>query len=275
MSHVQRFDHVGITVGDLTSDGVLRRTGSRGRGADVRRGRVRRHRHRYPGLAQRDPHAAAARRWNWAGTLQLRQARPPARDRSPRWPTNSAYAMWPSRSPTSRRSSTCWLRTVTGWSAILASTRTTGGWPTCAGPRASSCPLAERIGPRARRPATGSSSRGEFEVAQPMVGSVGRASRDGPRLRPQRRPPAIGPGRDVSWKEGRVVVEHFHPQGKMPSRATVEAQRAVRAVLSLHDERDFAGGPAGVPRGPRVPLDHGRCGARGLEPGQLRLPPRG
>ncbi len=33
--------------------------------------------------------------------------------------------------------------------------------------------------------------------------------------------------------------EHFHPQGKMPSRATVEAQRAARAALPFDDERDF------------------------------------
>src|SRR5450631_2700248 len=48
--------------------------------------------------------------------------------------------MWPSRSTTSRRPSTGWPRTATGWSATLASTSTYGAWPTCAVRKGSSCP---------------------------------------------------------------------------------------------------------------------------------------
>ena len=47
-----------------------------------------------------------------------------------------------------RRRSTGWLRTATPWSAASVSTRTSGAWPTCAGPEGMIVSLAERIGGR-------------------------------------------------------------------------------------------------------------------------------
>ena len=35
------------------------------------------------------------------------------------------------------------------------------------------------------------------------------------------------------------MPEHFHPQGKLPSEATIAAQTALRASLPFGDTRDF------------------------------------
>ena len=81
MSHVQRFDHVGITVADLdTATAFFVGLGLEIEGTRMFvEARVPGHRDRHPGLAHRDRHAAAPRRWNPARALELRQARSRAR----------------------------------------------------------------------------------------------------------------------------------------------------------------------------------------------------
>src|SRR5205823_11961937 len=81
MSHVRRFDHVGITVADLNTMTAffiglgLEVEGTRmfveGEFLDTVIG--------IPDSPHRDRHAAAARRRYPAGALELRPARPPAR----------------------------------------------------------------------------------------------------------------------------------------------------------------------------------------------------
>ena len=76
MSHVRRFDHVGLTVADLdVVTAFFVALGPGGRGQDVRRGRVLGHGLRHSRLPHRDRHAEAARRWHPPGAVELRATR--------------------------------------------------------------------------------------------------------------------------------------------------------------------------------------------------------
>ena len=46
-------------------------------------------------------------------------------------------------------------------------------------------------------------------------------------------------GDGVLTDPGAMQGEHFHPQGKMPSKFTIELRNGVRATLPFDDERDF------------------------------------
>ncbi len=46
-------------------------------------------------------------------------------------------------------------------------------------------------------------------------------------------------GDGVLTDPGAMQGEHFHPQGKMPSKFTIELRNGVRATLPFEDERDF------------------------------------
>ena len=78
MPHIRQFDHVGITVADLDSV-TVRQPGSRGRGPHVRGGRVHRHGHRHPGLADRDRHAHGCPTEEPGSSLRASPGRPRAR----------------------------------------------------------------------------------------------------------------------------------------------------------------------------------------------------
>src|SRR5260370_7679076 len=83
------------------------------------------------------------------------------RDRPEPCPTSWGCAAFASKWTTSRRLSTGWLWTATAWSATSVNTRTSGGWPTCAGRRESSWPWPSEstdtaLGRSRRRPAASS-----------------------------------------------------------------------------------------------------------------------
>ncbi|CAA9283865.1 MAG: FIG01001968: hypothetical protein, partial [uncultured Actinomycetospora sp.] len=78
----------------------------------------------------------------WSSRASSRPTTCPGRP--PRCPTSSACATCRSRSATSTRSSRSWRGTGTGSSAASASTRAACGWPTCGGPKGSSCPCSSR-----------------------------------------------------------------------------------------------------------------------------------
>ena len=46
-------------------------------------------------------------------------------------------------------------------------------------------------------------------------------------------------GGSVLTDPGAMQGKHFHPQGKMPSKFTIELRNGVRATLPFEDERDF------------------------------------
>src|SRR5512137_1258180 len=51
----------------------------------------------------------------------------------------------------------------------------------------------------------------------------------------------LGAGaRDTRSLAAPAPIAHFHPQGQLPSQATVELQRIARASLPFEDKRDFA-----------------------------------
>ncbi len=144
MAHVQRFDHIGITVADLESATAffvglgleVEGTGSvEGEFVETVCG--------IPGakceIAMLRPPGEGSR-------LELSSFVTPEHvpDRPLRWPTRSGYATCLSRWAISRLRSTRWLRTVTDSSAGSASTRTACAWPTSGGLKGSSCPCSSR-----------------------------------------------------------------------------------------------------------------------------------
>ena len=50
---------------------------------------------------------------------------------------------------------------------------------------------------------------------------------------------AVAAGGGVLTDPGAMQGKHFHPQGKMPSKFTIELRNGVRATLPFEDERDF------------------------------------
>ena len=138
MSHIRRFDHVGITVADLDTVTeffvglgleVEGRTFVEGEFVDTVIG--------IPGsrsqiVMLRSPEGGP-------GLERSSFVRP---DHEPGSPTAMANELGlrnvHSKSTTCGRRSTSWLRTATAWSAASVSTRTSGAWPTFAGQRGSS-----------------------------------------------------------------------------------------------------------------------------------------
>ena len=140
MSHIRRFDHVGITVADLDRVTaffvglgleVEGRMFIEGEFVDTVIG--------IPGsrsqiVMLRPPGGGPGLELSSLSGRNTSQGRPPP------WPTNWGCATCHSKSATCRRRSTGWLRTATAWSAASVSTRTSGAWATCAGQKGSSFP---------------------------------------------------------------------------------------------------------------------------------------
>jgi catechol 2,3-dioxygenase-like lactoylglutathione lyase family enzyme len=138
MSRIRQFDHVGITVADLDSVTaffadlgleVEGRTFVEGEFIDT-----------VIGIPDSRTEIVMLRPPDGGAGVELASFVRP--DHEPGSPTAMATswvcAASVSRSTTSRRPSTAWLRTDTDWSAGSVSTRTPGGWPMCAGRRESS-----------------------------------------------------------------------------------------------------------------------------------------
>jgi hypothetical protein len=147
LSHIRRFDHVGISVADL--DTVI--------GMPESRTRI---------VMLRPPDGGTG--------IELSSFVRP--DHEPGSPTAMANELglrnvFASRSTTSRRPSTAWLRTDTDWSAVSVSTRTSGAWPTCAGRRESSSRWQSGWPDGQSLPATYASFRREGPLLHPHVWS--------------------------------------------------------------------------------------------------------
>jgi hypothetical protein len=141
MSHVRRFDHVGITVADLDTVTAF----FVGLGLEVEGTRMfveGEFLDTVIGIPDSRTEIVMLRPPDGGTRLELSSfVRPDHEPGSPpRCPPNWGCATWPSRSTTSRRPSTDWPRTATAWSAASDSTSTFGAWPTCADRRGSSCP---------------------------------------------------------------------------------------------------------------------------------------
>jgi catechol 2,3-dioxygenase-like lactoylglutathione lyase family enzyme len=141
MSHIRRFDHVGITVADL--DTVT--TFFVGLGLEVEGTRMfveGEFLDTVIGIPDSRTEIVMLRPPDGGTRLELSSfVRPDHEPGSPAAMANElglrnvAY-----ESTTSRRPSTGWPRTVTAWSAASVSTSTSGAWPTCVDRRGSSCP---------------------------------------------------------------------------------------------------------------------------------------
>ena len=140
MSHVRRFDHVGITVADLDSATAFfvglgleieGRMFLQGEFVDTVIGIP-------DSLSEivmlRPPTEAPAWSCRASSGPTMSQGRPR------RCPPNSDCATWRSRWTTFSRLSTGWPRTAKAWLAAWVNTRTSGAWPTCSDWRESSCP---------------------------------------------------------------------------------------------------------------------------------------
>jgi hypothetical protein len=138
MSHVRRFDHVGITVAALDAVTaffvalgleVEGRTFVEGEFLDTVCG--------IPGsrteIVMLKPPDDSTR---WSSRASSGPTT--CRVRRPHRPTSWDCATWPSRSTTCTRPSNEQQPTATGWWAASASTKGYGGWPTCAARRGSS-----------------------------------------------------------------------------------------------------------------------------------------
>src|SRR3954452_2193994 len=112
MSHVRRFDHVGITVADLdTVTAFFVGLGLEVEGRQTVEGEFL---DTVIGIPDSRTEIVMLRPPDGGTRLELSSfARPDSEPGSPRWPMNSGCATWPSRSTTSRRSSTDWPRTAT------------------------------------------------------------------------------------------------------------------------------------------------------------------
>src|SRR6266545_8128919 len=123
MSHVRRFDHVGLTVADLdVVTAFFVALGLEVEGRTFVEGEFLGHGLRHSRLPHRDRHAEAARRWHPPGALELRATRLRAGLHRPPWLTSWDCATWPSRSTTCRRLSIGQLPRATDWSVASAST---------------------------------------------------------------------------------------------------------------------------------------------------------
>ena len=141
MSHVRRFDHVGITVADLDLATqffvalglkIEGRTFVEGEFIDT-----------VIGIPESRTEIVMLRPPDNGTGVELSSFVRPSRVRAhrPLWPTRSACEVWPSRFMTWTPPSTRPSPPVTGWWGESASTRARGGWPMSEAPRGSSLRL--------------------------------------------------------------------------------------------------------------------------------------
>ena len=129
MSHVRRFDHVGITVADL--DAVTAFFAGLGLEVENRMFVEGEFLDTVIGIPGSRTEIVMLQPPDGGTRLELSSfARPdhlPGSSAAP--PTSWDCATWPSRSMTCRQPLTGWPLTATGWSVASASTRALGGWP--------------------------------------------------------------------------------------------------------------------------------------------------